>query len=438
MQEKDIKRLVVKQLKKDCPNWSRIPRKEKKLLAKDALEAIMKGYSLDKEVDVPMSELTGVHAISEDIMTLSQMEELIEEINGKIFRLPLPLRRRYMKNPELSAIDELLDDAVINRIIAPSGYTPSMREVHPSNMLRAELLKSLKYAEFSYRKFCGIQINDMERKENRTFAGLPLHKKIKIDHSRLSQFRSGLIFSQKVNLMVYIIHLFMKSGRLDSRNVAYGVDSTELAALCNPFPIATVEVFGKKVRIYSDLDADCGKRRRKRDKSEYFVGYRLHSITAINTLTGESYPLIFQLAPGNHHDKLFMPQLIALGKAIGLDLKVITADEAYGDALQNEEIKKEYGVTVVTPLSAKVKVPEYVDEDTKSVFKDKWCEAPMRYLGKDQGGGHEFGCGAEVHECIHMPGCSRHREIPVDSGLFGQIPDQVEGIETVRALRKNM
>ena len=133
-----------------------------------------------------------------------------------------------------------------------------------------------------------------------------------------------------------------------------------------------------------------------------------------------------------------MPQLIALGKAIGLDLKVITADEAYGDALQNEEIKKEYGVTVVTPPSAKVKVPEYVDEDTKSVFKDKWCEAPMRYLGKDQGGGHEFGCGAEVHECIHMPGCSRHREIPVDSGLFGQIPDQVEGIETVRALRKNM
>ncbi len=203
MHEKDIKRLVVKQLKKDFPNWRRILRKEKKLLAKDVLEEIMRGYSLDKEVDVSMSELTGVPAISEDIMTLSRMEELIEEINGKIFKLSPPLRRRYIKDHELSAIDELLDAAVINRIIAPSGYTPSMREVHPSHMLRAELLKSLKYAEFSYRKFCGTQINDMERKENRTFAGLPLHKKIKIDHSRLSQFRSGLIFSQKVNLMAY-------------------------------------------------------------------------------------------------------------------------------------------------------------------------------------------------------------------------------------------
>jgi hypothetical protein len=438
MHEKDIKRLVVKQLKKDFPKWGRIPKKEKKLLAKSALEELVRGYSLDKEIDVPMSELTGVPAISEDIMTLSDMEKLIEDVNGKILRLSPPSRRRCLKDPELSAIDELLDDAVINRLIAPPGYTPSMREVHPSHMLRAELLKGLKYGEFSYRKFCGTQINDLERKENRTFVNLPLHKKRKIDHSRLSQFRAGLTFSQLVNLMVYMIHLFMKSGRIDGQSVVFGVDSTELAAPCSPAPLASIEVAGKKVRIYSDLDADCGKRRRKRDKSEYFVGYRLHSLAAINPENGHSFPLLSLLAPGNHHDNLFMPQLIALGKAIGLDLKVVTADEAYGDAVQNEEIRKEYGVTVVTPAKGKVKIPEYVDEKTKSVFKNEWCETPMSYSGRTEMGGHEFGCGADPHECLHMPTCSGQREIPVDSGLFGQIPDQLEGVQAVRDLRKNM
>lgn len=29
-------------------------------------------------------------------------------------------------------------------------------------------------------------------------------------------------------------------------------------------------------------------------------------------------------------------------------------------------------------------------------------------------------------------------EIPVDAGIFGQIPDQVEGIEDVKNLRKNI
>ena len=30
-----------------------------------------------------------------------------------------------------------------------------------------------------------------------------------------------------------------------------------------------------KVRIYAELDADCDKRRRKRDESEYLMGYRI-------------------------------------------------------------------------------------------------------------------------------------------------------------------
>lgn len=437
MHEKNIKRLVVKQLKKEFPKWKRISRKEKKRLAKQVVDEVMSAYSFDKEIDVPLHELTGTPTIGEGIMSLKEMAEWVEE-SSKVLKLFPSTRKRYLKDAELSAIDELLDNAIINRLIAPPGYTPSMREIHPSNLLRAELLKSLKYPELSYRKFCNMQLNTLAQKENRTFVSLPIHKKVSIDHSQLSQFRKALTFSQLVNVMVYIIHLFLKSGRLGTGSVVFGVDSTELAAICNPAPLATVEVCGKKVRIYSDLDADCGKRRKKRDKSEYFVGYRLHLLVVINPQSGHSYPLISLLAPGNHHDSLFLSQLIQLGKAIGIDLKVVTADKAYGDAVQNEEIRKAYGVTVVTPPSVKVKTPDHVEKETKSVYRDKWCEIPMTYVGRTDTGDHEFKCSADSNACIHIATCPMYREIPVDSGLFGQIPDQVDGVAEVRDIRKNM
>lgn len=436
MQEKDIKRIVKKQLKKRFPNWNRLSKKVKKAIARQVLEEAVKTYSFDKEIAVSLNELTGTPAIREtEIMTLAEMEHFIADQNRNIFRFSTPSRKKYLKDPELRAIDKLLDNRIIDRLLAPEGYTPSMRTLFPSHMFRAELLKSLKYPEISYRKYCYAQLNNLEQKTNRAFIGLPLHKRVSISHSQLSQFRNNLTFSQMVNIMVYIIHMFLKSRRFGN-NAVYGVDSAELPSQCNPKPLATIDIGNKKVRIYTDIDADCGKRRKKRDKSEYFVGYRMHSLTAINPQTGHSYPLISLIAPGNHHDNLFISQLILLGKAIGLDLKIITADEAYGDAEQNEAIQKEHGVTIITTPKEKVKLPEYVDRETQSVYMDKWCETPMLYLGKTDKGSHEFKCNTE--ECIHKSTCHKYREIPVDAGIFGQIPDQVEGIEDVKNLRKNI
>jgi hypothetical protein len=48
--------------------------------------------------------------------------------------------------------------------LAPEGYTPSMRNLYPYHYLRAELLKSLRYAEISYRKYCKDVINRMDSK----------------------------------------------------------------------------------------------------------------------------------------------------------------------------------------------------------------------------------------------------------------------------------
>jgi hypothetical protein len=414
-------------------------KKKKKKLAKQVLKEVVHDYSFSESITTPLHELLGIPNIQEQkFISLDKMERLISEHQNNVIPFPNKGRGKYLRDPELRAIDKLFDDAIIDKLLAPPGFTPSMRTIFPSHLFRAELLKSLKNPEISYRKYCDTDLNNLERKTNRTFVGLSLRNNVFISHSQLSQFRTALTFSQMVNIMVYVIHLFLKSGKLGSSAGVYGIDSSELPAICNPVPFATIKIGDKKVRIYTDLDADCGKRRKKRDKSEYFVGYRIHSLVAINPHTGHNYPIISLIAPGNHHDKSFLPQLVALGKAIGLNMQLVTADEAYGCAEQNETIRKLSGVTVITPPSKKVKLPEHVEEETNSVYMNKWCETPMTYRGKTDGGTHEFNCNASPGECIHSSTCHKYREIPVDCGTFGEIPAHVAGFEDATNLRKNM
>lgn len=245
--------------------------------------------------------------------------------------------------------------------------------------------------------------------------------------------------TQTVNLMVYMVHLLINSGKISHPFRICGVDSTELAAVCSPRPLATVTLPNKKkVRIYAELDADCGKRRKKRDKSEYVVGYRVHTLVAFDAKTGANYPVISMVAPANHHDKLFLPQLVALAHAMGVQMEVITADEPrHGvvDPEQNEQINQEYGVRVITAASEKVSLPEHVDAKTRAVYMDGNCETPMRYLGRTEIG-HEYGCDGQ--DCFHAPLCRKWREFPLDSGYFGQIPQQVAGVDKVVDVRKDM
>ncbi len=146
-------------------------------------------------------------------------------------------------------------------------------------------------------------------------------------------------------MTVYILHHLRQNGLLDGPTL-HCVDSTELAVDCQQL-LATVTIKGKKIRIYNDVDCDCGVRRKKRDKSIYVVGYRLHTLTAINAKTGYSIPLISLLAPANHHDSHFLAPLVRLGKAIGLDVKLVTADEAYHD--NDDKVFEENGVYFVKP-----------------------------------------------------------------------------------------
>jgi hypothetical protein len=447
MHLKNIKATIRKQLKTYYSNWKRLTKKEKKYIANKVLDEVVKDYDFNKEIKSSKHELLGIDGqeLTPGIMDLDKMARFIDEHqNNVLFKLhhnkQHPLR---IKDEELKFIDNLLDDRIINTLLASDNYCPGKREFFPSHFLRAELLKAIKYPEISYRKFCGDDKTykgykdnsgymGMENKQNRVFIGLPLNKKLMINHVQMSQFRSSLSFAQLVNLTVYILYHFKRFGFLDD-GIVHCVDSTELAVDCQEL-LAKLTIHGKKIRIYGDIDCDCGKRRTKRDKSIYVVGYRLHTLTAINAKTGQSFPLISLLAPANHHDSHFLKPLVQFGKAIGLELKLITADEAYHD--NDDTVYSENGVHLIKPPSSKVCLPDNVDKETLQVMFDEYCETPMDYVGiVDKG--HEFKCSAEFGQCPRAAICPKYRYIPIDNGYFQRILYGTELVSKAIEIRKN-
>ncbi len=436
MHHKNIKLLIRKQLKKQFPNWKRLTKKMKKELARKIQAETVAEYDFKQEISAPMQELLAIETQlpSKGIIKLDEMARFIDMVNSnKIIRFSNYKRSSiYINDEELQFIDALIDNDVINRLLAYEGYSPAMRDVFQSSLFRAELLKAIKYPEISYRKFCTKEYLGLDRKQNRVFIGLPLHKETTIDHTQLCKFRSSLSFVQQVNLLVYILHHFKQSGLLGDCHL-HGVDSTELANDCK-MPLASLDINGKKIRIYNDIDCDCGKRRNKRDKSPYVVGYRLHTLTAIDAKTGHSFPIVSLLAPANHHDSHFLPFLVNLAQVMGIDIKLVTADEAYHD--KDGSLFKDTGVIVTTPPSTKVTLPKNVDESSGTVFCTTSCSIPMIHVGLEKQS-HEYKCGAEQGECHYSDTCQQCRFLPVDCGLFQQIPHETEQIKQAHDIRKN-
>lgn len=447
MHHKNIKAQIRRQLKTKYPNWKRLRRKEKKRIARKVMEEVVSSYDFSQDVRTPVSELIGIseQQPTKGIMSIEQMAKFVEnQRTGGLFRMvEKPRHCPAIKDEELRIIHQLIDDRIVNKLLSYDGYNPAARDLLPSHFLRAEILKTLKYPEISYRKFCGDDKRykghkenspyiGRENKQNRAFIGFPLNRNQMIHHVQMSQFRSSLTFTQLVNLNVYFLYMLRNEGLLEPLKIHF-VDSTELAVDRHHL-LATLTIGKQKIRIYDDIDCDCGKRRNKRDKSVYVVGYRLHTLTAIDPDSGHCIPLISLLAPANHHDSHFLLPLVRLGQAVGLDIKLITADEAYHD--REGLLLKENGVRLITPPNKKVSLPDNVDADTLAVTLDDLCEIEMEYIGNDQQG-HEFKCGAGPGECPRMLTCPQFRHIPFDGGHFQSIPHGISQASQVINVRKH-
>jgi len=136
MQEKDIKRLVTKQLKSKFPHWNRLTKKEKKTLAQQAIQEVMASYKQEQTQDVSLPELTNMPALPLGIISLSEMEKYIEDRTRNL----LPFTKEYQRNindHELRLIDTLLD----NRIVI-DHRVQNLRLGNPSDIWRFPFKKT--------------------------------------------------------------------------------------------------------------------------------------------------------------------------------------------------------------------------------------------------------------------------------------------------------
>ncbi|MCP4298104.1 MAG: hypothetical protein GY786_21160 [Proteobacteria bacterium] len=161
----------------------------------------------------------------------------------------------------------------------------------------------------------------------------------------------------------------------------------------------------------------------------------MHTLTAIDSDEGHSFPVASIFAAGNHHDSLLLQPLIELAQAMGIEMKLITADEAYHD--NDGELLKKTGVELITPATGSVKLPENVDLETFAVTHNVECEVPMEHLGCFEGV-HEFKCTAQFGDCLRSDSCPKTRFVPSDRGVFQNMITNGDLAKKAIEIRKNV
>ena len=122
MHHKNIKVIVRKQLKTQFPNWKRLGHKVKQTLVKQVLAEVEATYDFSIPVTTSKEELLGIEgqASYKGIIKLQEMVRFIDMFHSSsIVRLSGYQRSPlYIKDEELRYVDELLDDRIINRLLA--------------------------------------------------------------------------------------------------------------------------------------------------------------------------------------------------------------------------------------------------------------------------------------------------------------------------------
>jgi hypothetical protein len=106
MQAKDIKRLVIKQLKTKFPHWRRLTKKEKKALAEQTLAEVMADYKEEQWKQVPLHELTNMPDVPPGIIPLQEMAKYIDNLNCNLLHFTKQYR---LWRDELSQVLRVVD-----------------------------------------------------------------------------------------------------------------------------------------------------------------------------------------------------------------------------------------------------------------------------------------------------------------------------------------
>ncbi|MCI5168276.1 MAG: hypothetical protein D3903_19850, partial [Candidatus Electrothrix sp. GM3_4] len=111
MKEKDIKRIIRKQLKSEHPNWKRIHRKRKKEIIKEITDAVAADYQVfDEELGIPIEELIGIEQQQPDsrIIPLQDMANFVDNFYEKAGLLKFFHKNYLQKKPNTPHLPEKL------------------------------------------------------------------------------------------------------------------------------------------------------------------------------------------------------------------------------------------------------------------------------------------------------------------------------------------
>ena len=86
MHHKNIKLIVRKQLKKQFPNWKRLPKMRKRELAKKVLAEVVAEYDFKQEVGASIEELLAIdtQVSAKGIISLDEMARIVDIANNNI------------------------------------------------------------------------------------------------------------------------------------------------------------------------------------------------------------------------------------------------------------------------------------------------------------------------------------------------------------------
>ena len=134
--KKAIRVAIVNHLKGEYPGFNSLKRKRKREIIRSACTEAEKAMKADM-LDVPeltAEERLGLETVPDGIKSLKSMEQFIEDHKRTVIPFKSPSRAKYIKDPLLTFMDKLLDDSLLDRLLAPEGMIPSMRNWMPSRL----------------------------------------------------------------------------------------------------------------------------------------------------------------------------------------------------------------------------------------------------------------------------------------------------------------
>lgn len=192
-------------------------------------------------------------------------------------------------------------------------------------------------------------------------------------------------------------------------------------------------------RTYSDGDAAKGKRKKTHRKSEYFIGYRKHSIYLYHPKSDFRVLLVSIVKPADISDIEVLESLVQ--KVIyeyQLRIDFLFADQAYYDFEILKRIFRKYNIKVQVKPKSNATATVELNEQNVPVCQ---MELPLEWVEfNETTEEHLYRCPLEYAECecIAHFSCEKHFTFTLDDSpvIFSPIPHHHRASDVFKSIRR--